>query len=140
MHRDPDRRSCSSIRLLIATVLITFVAVPTAHASSLIRDAAKITEEATEEVANTGIVADALALQQATVVPAELEAIAQCESGGDYSAVNGSSRAGGKYQFLPSTWASVGGEGLPQDASPAEQDRLAVKLYANGAGRSHWVC
>src|SRR5262245_44707931 len=35
-------------------------------------------------------------------VPAELEAIAQCESGGDYGAVNPSSGAYGKYQILPS--------------------------------------
>ncbi len=73
-------------------------------------------------------------------IPAELETIAQCESGGDYTAVNSSSGAGGKYQFLPSTWAGLGGEGLPQDAPPAEQDRLALVLWNGGAGRSNWVC
>lgn len=78
--------------------------------------------------------------ESASAIPAELEAIAQCESGGDYRAVNSSSGAGGKYQFLPSTWASVGGTGLPQDASPAEQDKRALILWDGGAGRSHWVC
>jgi hypothetical protein len=67
------------------------------------------------------------------------ESIVECESGGDYSAVNPSSGAGGAYQFLPSTWASLGGEGAPQDASPAEQDRLAAKLYAQ-SGSSPWEC
>ena len=65
--------------------------------------------------------------------------IVECESGGDYSAVNSSSGAGGAYQFLPGTWASLGGEGAPQDASPAEQDRLAAKLYAQ-SGSSPWSC
>src|SRR5262249_7904139 len=35
------------------------------------------------------------------VIPA---AIVQCESGGNYGAVNPSSGAGGAYQILPSTW------------------------------------
>ena len=68
------------------------------------------------------------------------EYIKQCESGGDYRAVNPSSGAGGAWQFLPSTWRSVGGTGLPQDASPAEQDYRAAILWDNGRGASHWVC
>ena len=66
--------------------------------------------------------------------------IKQCESGGDYSAVNPSSGAGGAWQFLPSTWRSVGGTGLPQNATPAEQDKRAAILWDNGRGASHWVC
>lgn len=66
--------------------------------------------------------------------------IKQCESGGDYRAVNPSSGAGGAWQFLPSTWRSVGGTGLPQNATPAEQDYRASILWDNGRGASHWVC
>jgi peptidoglycan hydrolase-like protein with peptidoglycan-binding domain len=65
--------------------------------------------------------------------------IVQCESGGNYSAVNSSSGAGGAYQILPSTWQAYGGQGLPQDAPKAEQDRIAGEIYAK-QGPSAWVC
>jgi len=65
--------------------------------------------------------------------------IVQCESGGNYSAVNPSSGAGGAYQILPSTWAAYGGQGLPQDASPGEQSAIAAKIYA-AQGPSAWSC
>jgi peptidoglycan hydrolase-like protein with peptidoglycan-binding domain len=65
--------------------------------------------------------------------------IVQCESGGNWSAVNPSSGAGGAYQILPSTWAAYGGQGAPQDASPAEQSRIAGEIYAR-QGASAWVC
>jgi hypothetical protein len=65
--------------------------------------------------------------------------IVMCESGGNYSAVNPSSGAGGAYQILPSTWAAYGGSGLPENAPPAEQDAIAAKIYAAG-GPSQWSC
>ncbi len=65
--------------------------------------------------------------------------IVQCESGGNYSAVNPSSGAGGAYQILPSTWQAYGGQGLPENAPPAEQDRIAAAIYAN-QGASAWTC
>jgi septal ring factor EnvC (AmiA/AmiB activator) len=65
--------------------------------------------------------------------------IVMCESGGNYGAVNPSSGAGGAYQILPSTWASYGGQGLPQDAPKAEQDRIAAEIWADSGG-SAWVC
>ncbi len=65
--------------------------------------------------------------------------IVMCESGGNYSAVNPSSGAGGAYQILPSTWRAYGGQGLPQDAPKAQQDRIASQIYAS-QGSSAWVC
>ncbi len=65
--------------------------------------------------------------------------IVQCESGGNYSAVNPSTGAGGAYQILPSTWQAYGGQGLPQDASPAQQGRIASEIYAS-RGPSAWTC
>jgi peptidoglycan hydrolase CwlO-like protein len=65
--------------------------------------------------------------------------IVLCESGGNYSALNPSSGAGGAYQILPSTWALYGGEGAPQDASKAEQDRIAAEIWAD-SGPSAWAC
>jgi peptidoglycan hydrolase CwlO-like protein len=66
-------------------------------------------------------------------------AIVMCESGGNFSAVNPSSGAGGAYQILPSTWHLYGGHGLPQDASPAEQSRIAAMIWAD-SGASAWEC
>ena len=65
--------------------------------------------------------------------------IVMCESGGDYSAVNPSSGAGGAYQILPSTWELYDGQGEPQNASKAEQDRIAAEIWAD-SGSSAWVC
>ena len=65
--------------------------------------------------------------------------IVRCESGGNWNAVNPSSGAGGAYQILPSTWSSYGGSGSPSSASPAEQSRIAAKIYA-ASGASAWSC
>jgi septal ring factor EnvC (AmiA/AmiB activator) len=67
------------------------------------------------------------------------EAIVMCESGGNYSALNPSSGAGGAYQILPSTWQAYGGQGLPHQASPAEQDAIAAQIWAD-SGPGAWVC
>jgi resuscitation-promoting factor RpfB len=65
---------------------------------------------------------------------AVLERIAQCESGGDPTAVSPDGRYFGKYQFSRATWRSVGGVGNPAMASEAEQDRLAAILYQQRGG------
>ncbi len=65
--------------------------------------------------------------------------IVMCESGGNYSALNPSSGAGGAYQVLPSTWELYGGKGEPQNAPKAEQDRIAAEIWAD-SGTSAWVC
>lgn len=60
--------------------------------------------------------------------------LAQCESGGNPSAVSPSGTYHGLYQFSVATWQSVGGSGLPSQASPAEQTQRAQALQA----RSGW--
>lgn len=68
-----------------------------------------------------------------------LEAIARCESGGN-PATNTGNGFYGKYQFDLGTWQSVGGTGLPSDASEAEQNMRAAKLYEQ-RGAAPWpVC
>lgn len=67
------------------------------------------------------------------------ESIVMCESGGNFDAVNPSSGAGGAYQILPSTWELYGGEGNPEDASPAEQTEIAAQIWAD-SGASAWEC
>lgn len=66
-----------------------------------------------------------------------LEAIAQCESGGDPTAVSPSGQYRGKYQFDRATWKSLGGKGDPAAAPERRQDKLAAKLYAR-AGTTPW--
>lgn len=69
-----------------------------------------------------------------------LEAIAQCESGGDPGAIGGGGKFRGKYQFDYQTWAGVGGSGDPAAAPEAEQDYRAARLYAQ-RGAAPWpVC
>jgi peptidoglycan hydrolase-like protein with peptidoglycan-binding domain len=71
---------------------------------------------------------------------ATLAKIAQCESGGDPTAVSSSGVYRGKYQFTRETWRDMGGSGDPAAASEAEQDRMAAKLYAQ-RGSAPWpVC
>jgi hypothetical protein len=65
--------------------------------------------------------------------------IVMCESGGNYHAVNPSSGAGGAYQILPSTWEAYGGQGAPQDAPKADQDRIAAEIWRD-SGPSAWSC
>jgi hypothetical protein len=73
-------------------------------------------------------------------IPPVLESIAQCESHGDPQAISAGGTYRGKYQFSFTTWASVGGDGDPADASETEQDRRAAMLYRSG-GPGHWpVC
>lgn len=73
-------------------------------------------------------------------VPAILDKIAQCESGGDPRAISSDGTYRGKYQFDRSTWAAYGPAGDPARASEAEQDRRALKLY-NARGTAPWpVC
>jgi hypothetical protein len=60
--------------------------------------------------------------------------LAQCESGGRSDAVSPGGRFHGLYQFSVATWQSVGGTGLPSQASPAEQRMRAEMLQA----RSGW--
>lgn len=66
--------------------------------------------------------------------------LANCESSGNPRAVSANGLYYGLYQFLPSTWRSVGGSGMPHDASASEQTYRAWLLYQR-EGRRPWpVC
>ncbi|MDE9366365.1 transglycosylase family protein [Luteipulveratus sp. YIM 133132] len=70
-----------------------------------------------------------------------LEAIKQCESGGDYTAQNPSSSASGAYQFLTSTWQSLNasqGYATAASAPASVQDAAALELY-QAQGTSPWA-
>lgn len=88
--------------------------------------------------------------------------IVECESHGSYRALNPSSGAGGKYQVLPSTWASeiarlpqrfvrvaesvrskfrhyARHDHGPRDSSHLLQDRVGAMIWAD-SGPGAWSC
>ncbi len=74
---------------------------------------------------------------RSTSLPRILHRIAECESGGDPTAVSRSGRYRGKYQFSMDTWEGLGGEGDPAEAPEWLQDRMALKLYRR-SGTTPW--
>jgi resuscitation-promoting factor RpfC len=58
------------------------------------------------------------------------DAVAQCESGGNWAANTGNGTYGG-LQFKPATWSSNGGVGSPAMASRQEQIRVAENVLAS---------
>ena len=78
--------------------------------------------------------------------PDGLSRIKQCESGGNYRAVNAAGYYGA-YQFSPSTWNSTANAAgrpdlvgvRPDNASPADQDAMAAKLHSL-RGWQPWGC
>jgi hypothetical protein len=77
---------------------------------------------------------------QAASADQVLQRIAQCESGGDPTAVSASGRYRGKYQFDRATWRRMGGTGDPAAAPEADQDALAAKLFAQAGTRPWPTC
>jgi nucleoid-associated protein YgaU len=57
------------------------------------------------------------------------DALAQCESGGNWAINTGNGFSGG-LQFTPQTWAGFGGTGAPENASRAQQIAVAEKVQA----------
>ncbi len=70
---------------------------------------------------------------------AQWDAVAQCESGGNWAINTGNGFYGG-LQFTMSTWAAYGGSGAPQNASKSQQIQVAERVLA-GQGKGAWpVC
>lgn len=64
------------------------------------------------------------------------DALAECESSGNWSTNTGNGFGGG-LQFTPSTWKAYGGSGSAQNASREEQIVVAEKVKA-GQGMGAW--
>lgn len=64
------------------------------------------------------------------------DALAQCESGGNWRINTGNGYAGG-LQFSPRTWAAYGGTGSPANASREQQIAVAERVLA-GQGWNAW--
>ncbi|MXG91571.1 resuscitation-promoting factor [Nocardioides flavescens] len=73
-----------------------------------------------------------------TAVPAgPWDALANCESGGNWSINTGNGYYGG-LQFSLGTWRAYGGTGLPSQHSREEQIRIATKLRNAQGGYGAW--
>ena len=91
-------------------------------------------------------IAGALAIAPTTLSAApanadsvDWDAIAQCESGGNWSTNTGNGFYGG-LQFKPSTWAANGGRGHPAMASREEQIRVAENVLRTQGLRAWPTC
>jgi resuscitation-promoting factor RpfA len=65
----------------------------------------------------------------ATTSASTWDALAQCESGGNWAINTGNGFSGG-LQFTPSTWAAYGGTGSASDASREQQIAVAEQVQA----------
>ena len=90
-------------------------------------------------VALAGAGLAAVATPAAAAPTSTWDALAQCESTGNWSINTGNGYYGG-LQFSASSWAAAGGTkyaALPHQATPAQQIATAERLRANG-GWGHW--
>jgi resuscitation-promoting factor RpfC len=74
-----------------------------------------------------GLVPMVVSTSTASADSVNWDAIAQCESGGNWSTNTGNGAYGG-LQFKQATWSSNGGVGNPATASRAEQIRVAENV------------
>ncbi|KNC20247.1 transglycosylase [Arthrobacter sp. RIT-PI-e] len=87
-------------------------------------------------VAITGLGLGAAAGAANAAPASDWDALAQCESGGNWGINTGNGFSGG-LQFTPSTWAGFGGQGNPQDATREQQIAVAENVLA-GQGWGAW--
>ncbi|NUS36010.1 MAG: LysM peptidoglycan-binding domain-containing protein [Pseudarthrobacter sp.] len=80
-------------------------------------------------VSAAGLALSATAANAATPT-STWDALAQCESGGNWSTNTGIGFSGG-LQFTSSTWAAYGGTGSPADASRDQQIAVAERVQAS---------
>jgi hypothetical protein len=92
-----------------------------------IRKAVKRALLATAISGALAIVPMALSTGTAQADSVNWDAIAQCESGGNWAINTGNGHYGG-LQFKPATWTANGGVGNPAAASRAEQIRVAENV------------
>ncbi|EHI46592.1 secreted protein [Rhodococcus opacus PD630] len=75
----------------------------------------------------------------ASAASGDWDAVAACESSGNWGADTGNGFSGG-LQFTDSTWAANGGSGSPANASREEQIRVAENVLATQGPGAWPVC
>jgi hypothetical protein len=88
-------------------------------------------------VGSAVVAAPLLMAGTANAAPASTwDALAECESSGNWSTNTGNGYSGG-LQFSPSTWRAYGGEGSAHNASRTEQIAVAERVL-DGQGWGAW--
>ncbi len=107
--------------------------------SSVVSSTRALTRRAAQFTLVGALAATPLALTAGTASATDWDAVAQCESGGNWHTDTGNGYGGG-LQFTDSTWHAFGGRGSPEGASREEQIQIAEKVKA-GQGMGAWpVC
>jgi hypothetical protein len=98
-----------------------------------------LTRRAAQVTLVGALAAAPLTLAAGTASATDWDAIAQCESSGNWNTDTGNGYGGG-LQFTDSTWHAYGGKGSPESASREQQIQVAEKVKA-GQGMGAWpVC
>lgn len=116
-HSKPSTKSSTASRLAAVATSGAFAAVPMTQGS-----------------------AQAVSAVQTDGPPNGWDAVIACESGGDPRIVNSQSTASGLFQFLDSTWRTLGGTTFgrrARDASIEQQTEIANRAYAR-SGLNPW--
>nr|WP_202628058.1 resuscitation-promoting factor [Cellulomonas sp. APG4] len=125
VHRVVTVDGAEESRLLLSDTVTTEPVTQVTHVGTKARPAPRPTTSSSSSSSSGG---------SSSVGGDVWAALAQCESGGNPSIVSSNGLYHGLYQFSVGTWQSVGGSGLPSQASPAEQTKRAKMLQA----RSGW--
>jgi resuscitation-promoting factor RpfA len=98
-----------------------------------------LTRRAAQVTLVGALAATPLALSAGTASATDWDAIAQCESSGNWNTDTGNGYGGG-LQFTNSTWKAFGGTGSPENASREQQIQVAEKVKGS-QGMGAWpVC
>src|SRR4051794_3421553 len=122
---------------------IPVAAAPGGHAQRPVKEAAAAEIPAPRaDDARIARSLDSEASRPTLVGPGVWDALALCESGGDWSANTGNGFVGG-LQFLPQTWASHGGWAfalLPDEATREQQIAIGERVLATQGWRAWPIC
>ena len=98
-----------------------------------------LTRRAAQVTLVGALAATPLAMAAGTASATDWDAVAQCESSGNWHTDTGNGYGGG-LQFTDSTWKAYGGTGSPETASRDQQIQVAEKVK-DGQGMKAWpVC
>jgi resuscitation-promoting factor RpfA len=98
-----------------------------------------LTRRATQLTLVGVLAAAPIAMAAGTASATDWDAVANCESSGNWHTDTGNGFKGG-LQFTSSTWKAYGGKGSPEDASREQQIQVAEKVK-DGQGMKAWpVC
>lgn len=139
--RFPSRRSDDIARFVLAALAASLIATPAAAADNGCNTAACLKRVCKAKCIERVQVRMHNEHRRAVVRPhrAWINSTARCESGGNWRINTGNGFYGGM-QFTLSSWAAVGGKGMPHHNGKLEQMYRSVKLLRL-QGRGAWpVC